>query len=201
MQVTKVVTAKIEKTVRDFAQEVTFKEWALVVGIAVAGLIVGTFVFPVVGTFFGAVVGGIVGRLFWQKWEERKSAARSKALETIQNTFGEFRPNADQIVTTWISELETLLLASVDAYVAKYQRPVQEMIERDERMKATLLSLQKKIHADLDQLRHRHADLRRAESKIAFSLRDPEQGDANRSLPPTSDGSGSETKATFHVHR
>jgi len=183
-QFAKSVTSQIESTVRDFAQEANFKEWARVVGIAVVGLIIGTFIFPAVGTFFGGVLGGIVGRFFWQQWEQRKSAARAKVLETIENKFDEFRSTADQIVTTWINESEVLLLASVDAYAAKYQRAVQEMIERDERMKAKLLSLQKKIRADLDQLRHRHSDLRKAESNIAFSLLGPGQGDADYPPPP-----------------
>ena len=52
------------------------------------------------------------------------------------------------------------------------------MIDRDEKRKAELRALQNRIHADLDQLRQRHANLKKAENRIAFSLLAPEQEQA-----------------------
>ena len=63
----KSVSGRVESAVRAFSLEATFTEWGLVVGIAIAGLIVGIIGGPV-GMFFGAAIGGGVGRLFWKKW-------------------------------------------------------------------------------------------------------------------------------------
>lgn len=134
------------------------ENWTIGGGIG-AGVLIGTLIFPGIGT----VLRGIFGALFGADSLETTDQLREKYWDKLQKAINESLYQTEkktlEIVTDAVEKVSKELNRVIDRYFEQYDQLVREMITRDEAEAAELKQRRKLIRVDLDQLESRQQQL------------------------------------------
>jgi len=143
--------ASVNETVKSENNRVTFAS----AGGVGAGALIGTAIFPGVGTVVGALVGSLTGLIFRKPLNELKSKYYSSAKESIDDSFRKAKDSSQVIADDIVNGLVKDLFAIIDSYFSQYDLLVKEMIKRDEYEKKELERKSEIINRDLYELSKR----------------------------------------------
>jgi hypothetical protein len=151
----KIQVAAVNDTVKSDNKTITYAA----VGGSGTGALIGTIIFPGVGTVVGALLGSLVGYLFQKPLDELKSSYYAKVKESIDESYCKIRDSSNGIANDIINHIIRDLFDIIDSHFSHYNILVKEIINRDENEKKSLEIKSDMINNDLNELKNRRVFL------------------------------------------
>lgn len=139
---------------------------SIALGGAGAGALLGTVLFPGIGTAVGAIIGSLAGLLFKKPLEDLKYDYYTQIKNTMDECFIKVEKTVDVLYKETIRRIISEFNRNIDNYFVKYEYLVKEMIKRDELEKQELESKSIQIKKDLHELSNRKVSLENIREKI-----------------------------------
>lgn len=123
------------------------------------GALIGTAIFPVVGTLIGTIVSKLFSSYFTKFLEEYKNDYL-KVLEKLNNkVFVQIEANADKVMNDLVNDVINEFEKIIDIYFMQYKELIEIMIERDNNEQIVLKQRIEEMREDLIQLELRRIQL------------------------------------------
>lgn len=134
---------------------------------ATAGLLVGSFLLPGVGSIVGLAVGTWASRFFMPSLDERKQKLWEQLRPSIDSYFDEIKIQAQNAATTYTQSLENSLKQRIDSYIRTYKIIIDEILSEQNAELQRLTKLQKSTQTDLTEIERRQQKLIEKQQKLA----------------------------------
>jgi gas vesicle protein len=135
-------------------------------GLAAGGAVVGTMVFPGIGTIIGGVIGGVLSMFFGPSLDQLKNECWSKIQPQVVDALKDFARSADDAFEDVMKSTARELRERIASYQPRYEVLVQKMKDRDAAEKVQLEELQAKLQVELNDIAERRGHLDRVRQQM-----------------------------------
>jgi hypothetical protein len=130
------------------------------------GAVVGTMIFPGVGTVIGGALGGFLSTLFGPSLDELKTRCWNDLEPAVRKQLEGMHEATLQAVSNGADQLLNELRQTIYSYQPRYEHLVQQMRQRDADEKAWLAHVRTVIEADLSAIAAKQMELAHVRAKI-----------------------------------
>ena len=135
-------------------------------GVGGAGAVIGTIIFPGIGTAIGYLVGAFASLLFRKSLAEQQRKYYDEVKKSVDDSFDETLKSVDTSTQEVIDGIIREMEAIIDKYFKQYDDLVRDMIRRDELEKQELARKSQIIKTDLSHLSNRHGSLENIRERL-----------------------------------
>lgn len=136
---------------------------------AAGGAMVGTILFPGVGTLVGLAVGSWASRFFMPSLDERKQRLWEQLKPGLDSYFDTVKAQTKEAAIVYTQSLETSLKQRIDAYIQKYKAVIEDLLDVQKTELQRLTQLQKSTQTYLAEIERRQQNLIEKQQKMAES--------------------------------
>lgn len=126
---------------------------------AIVGIIVGTIIFPGVGSVIGFFVGGFIAERFRPQVDTVKGQSKTQLELPIREYFNEVADKMIRSFDDYQERLRQSLAGEIQRYSQQYDRIVQQRIDAETAQRGQLEGRLKSIRIDMEELKKRKAQL------------------------------------------
>ena len=141
-----------------------------------AGLALGTFIAPGIGTLIGGAVGWLASKFFGPSLDELKQSCWPDVEQALASAFREARSAVESTVEESVDGAADQLHSIVERYFEQYDALVKQMIARDKQEAARIVAMREQVQRDQNELRLRREQIEHWRAKL-------------RSIPSSTGGS------------
>ena len=132
-----------------------------------AGAVVGSMIFPGVGTVVGGVVGTFVSALFMPTLDERKQKLWTQLSPSLEVYFDATRGQVHEVLRTYTRNVMAALDRRINTCIAQYKAAVDAMLNEQTAELQRLTELQASTQANLLEIDRRKKALFAQQQRLA----------------------------------
>jgi predicted GTPase/gas vesicle protein len=143
----------------------TAENWAIGGG-AGAGAVLGTFLFPGVGTIIGAALGSFIGGLFGPDIDELQEKSWHEVKDVITHSYDQAKISIMDSVRVAMNGANDRLTNTLDVYFDEYESLVKKMIERDREEQKDLEKRRSEVEQSINEAHTRLQRIKKISQKL-----------------------------------
>jgi len=139
------------------------------------GAVIGSLLFPGIGTVIGGVAGAYLSRLFSPSLEERKQTVWEQLNPSLNSYFDKAQIQAEEAVQTYARQAMTAIEQRIEHYMAQYQSAVNTMLKEQQEELQRITKLQSKTEIHLQEIERRKKVMVRQQERLAKTFTNTER--------------------------